>query len=80
MEIETGPLSVKDNEAAQQFEIHYDGKVAALTYRRTPNEIAYLHTGVPAELEGHGLAARLARHSKVAARFRSLPSRLRSSA
>jgi uncharacterized protein len=68
VEIETGLLRVDDNEAAQQFEIHYNDMVAVLAYRRTNSEIAFLHTVVPAPLERHGVAGRLAQHGLEYAR------------
>jgi len=60
MQIDTDKLTVSHDEAGSRFEIEYEGLVAELTYRVDDGRIAYLHTGVPAELEGHGIAARLA--------------------
>jgi len=50
------------NTEKQQFELHIEGKIALVTYRLYPESIAYLHTEVPKELEGRGLASALARH------------------
>lgn len=61
MSPDSQPGSVINNEAANQFEIHADGQLAFLTYRRFPNGIILQHTEVPPALEGHGLGAELAR-------------------
>lgn len=52
--------SVRNNQAEGRFEIETGGAVAKLTYRRQPDSITFLHTGVPPELEGRGLAKQLA--------------------
>lgn len=52
--------NVRNNQAEGRFEIEIDGAIAELTYRRQPNSITFLHTGVPPELEGRGLAKQLA--------------------
>jgi len=43
------------------FELLVDGYRALTAYRRFPGRIVLVHTEVPQPLEGHGLAARLAR-------------------
>lgn len=52
--------AVRNNEAAGRFEIESEGHIAELTYRLKPGSITFIHTGVPAELEGRGLARQLA--------------------
>jgi uncharacterized protein len=42
-----------------RFEIERDGKVAYLEYSMTGNVLGLIHTEVPAELRGLGLAATL---------------------
>jgi predicted GNAT family acetyltransferase len=53
--------AVVHNEEAHRFEMEADGFRALLTYRRFPDRIVFVHTEVPAPLEGKGLAAKLAR-------------------
>ena len=48
-----------DNESKARFEVTIDGHVADLTYKIDDGRIVLIHTGVPKELEGHGLAAEL---------------------
>jgi predicted GNAT family acetyltransferase len=50
---------VTDNKAESRFEIVADDLLAELTYRRRGNRLILLHTEVPAQLEGHGIAGRL---------------------
>jgi predicted GNAT family acetyltransferase len=59
--VDLNNVTVSHNEDAQRFELHIDGLRALLTYRRFPDRIVLTHTEVPELLEGHGLAARLAR-------------------
>jgi predicted GNAT family acetyltransferase len=50
-----------DNEAKSRFEVSREGHTAELTYRVDDGRIVLIHTGVPEELEGHGLAGELVR-------------------
>ncbi len=61
MTVDLNSVAVTHNEEAQRFEMHVDGFRALLTYRRFPDRIVLEHTEVPEPLEGHGLAAKLAR-------------------
>lgn len=61
-------LTVRDNVAEQQYEVHQNGQVAVLQYERMGGRIILIHTEVPPALEGHGIAAMLARHALEAAR------------
>ena len=61
MDINLDNISVTHNETARRFELLVDGVRALLTYRRFPDRIVFDHTEVPRPLEGHGLAAKLAR-------------------
>ena len=72
MEIDASQLVVTDNEAESQFEIRVDGHVAVLQYIRSGTRVVYVHTGVPPELEGHGIAGALAKHGLDDARSRGL--------
>jgi predicted GNAT family acetyltransferase len=48
------------NPEQSRFEIVQDGHTAELVYRLKPDKIVMVHTGVPQELEGRGLAKELA--------------------
>jgi len=48
-----------DNPASGRFEVTRDGHTAELTYKVDDGRIVLIHTGVPKELEGHGLGAEL---------------------
>jgi uncharacterized protein len=73
MDIDADSVPVRNNEADGAFEIEIDGHVALLQYfRRGSDTIVYPHTLVPPELEGHGLAARLAKHALEYARANGL--------
>lgn len=52
---------ITDDQAASRFELTMDGRLAELRYRRNGNRLVLVHTGVPAELEGHGLGGALVR-------------------
>jgi predicted GNAT family acetyltransferase len=54
-------VDVVDNEAEHRYEARVDGQLAVLTYRRSGDRITFIHTGVPAALEGRGIAGTLAR-------------------
>jgi len=43
-----------------RFELTRDGATAVLTYEEGDGDVAFLHTVVPAELEGAGIGSRLA--------------------
>lgn len=53
--------AVENNESERRFEIGSGGAVAVLEYELSGGEIALTHTEVAPELEGRGLAAKLAR-------------------
>jgi predicted GNAT family acetyltransferase len=65
-------LDVTKNEALNQFEIHIGDELAFLRYAERPGRIALIHTEVPEELEGRGIAGRLASFALDYARARSL--------
>ncbi|HEX9692951.1 MAG TPA: GNAT family N-acetyltransferase [Gemmatimonadales bacterium] len=58
---DAAPIEVHHNIEASRFEVLQDGQLAELTYEDDGTRIAFLHTGVPLELEGQGIAAALAR-------------------
>lgn len=53
-------IQVTNNEAESQFEVAAEGETAVLTYRAQPGSITFLHTEVPAKLEGRGIGSKLA--------------------
>lgn len=53
-------IEVHNNTQAHRYEVVLDGQTAVLTYSQRGNQIAFLHTGVPEELEGHGIANKMA--------------------
>ena len=65
-------VTVIHNEDVQRFELHIDDLLALLAYQRFPDRIVLMHTEVPSPLEGHGLAARLARSALDFARSNHL--------
>lgn len=50
-------LPLVNNEAIHNFELHIDGRHALIDYRLKGDKIYLVHTEVPAELEGRGIAA-----------------------
>ena len=48
-----------NNAATNRFEITVDGAVAFIEYKQTQHAIALLHTEVPKEMEGRGIAGAL---------------------
>ncbi len=64
--------AVDHNEGARRFEARVGDAVAFLDYRRVPKTLHLIHTEVPAELEGRGLASALARAALNFARHENL--------
>jgi hypothetical protein len=50
---------ITDNSRENRFETIIDGRLAELTYRLDGERLVLLHTGVPDELGGRGLAGEL---------------------
>ena len=55
-----------------RFEIERDGEVAYLEYSLSGDILELIHTEVPVQLRGHGVAALLAEHALQFARARKL--------
>lgn len=72
MGLDSSQLEVVDNEAASQFETAHEGATAILQYIRTATRVTYVHTAVPAQLEGRGIAGVLTKHALEDARSRGL--------
>lgn len=60
--------AIRMNDARKRFEVTVDGRDAYVTFVRSEGRIAYEHTFVPPELEGRGIAGRLAKHALEYAR------------
>jgi uncharacterized protein len=52
-------IAVHDESDASRFAVHLDGRTAELVYRLVGQRLVLVHTGVPTELEGHGLGGEL---------------------
>jgi predicted GNAT family acetyltransferase len=63
---------IENKVAASRFEMRIGDSLAFLRYRLNWPEIVLAHTEVPEELEGRGIAARLARHALEYARANAL--------
>lgn len=63
-------IDFKDNPDKLRFETTQDGYTAFIAYKLQPGVITVLHTQVPKELEGQGLASTMTRHAleNIAAR------------
>lgn len=72
MAIDTSRLEVTNNEPKGRFEAVVEGRLAELSYFVADGKAYLVHTGVPAALEGHGIAARLASHALDWARAEGL--------
>ncbi|MBC9933441.1 GNAT family N-acetyltransferase [Chitinophaga qingshengii] len=55
-------LTIQQNTTKHQFETVVDGHTAFIVYKLFPGGIAYIHTEVPPELEGKGIASQLAKY------------------
>jgi predicted GNAT family acetyltransferase len=55
----SSPPQVTDNQAASRFELHADGELAELVYRRNGKRLVLVHTEVPESLEGRGIGGAL---------------------
>jgi len=61
--MEPAQYAVINNEASQQLEVWIAGEAATLTYRYYKKDIAFMHTTVPAAMEGKGVATALAKEA-----------------
>lgn len=68
----TADPQVWDNEREHRFELDVDGEVAFLQYVRGTQRISLIHTFVPKDLEGRGLAGQLAKFALDLARAEGL--------
>jgi len=61
MDVSLDAITVRNDEEAQRYEAAVAGQLAIVQYQRAGDHIIFTHTEVPAALEGHGIAAKLAR-------------------
>jgi uncharacterized protein len=54
-------ITVRHNPQASRFEVEIEGRTARCDYRMHDGVMLLVHTEVPAELEGRGIAAALVR-------------------
>ena len=59
-------IQVINNKTKHRFEATVDGKTAVMEYQRVGEKIIFTHTETPSELEGQGIASKMA---KVALEF-----------
>ena len=59
MNVNLEELEVLHNPEKNRFETRVDGLVAELTYTMHNNQIIFMHTIVPSELEGQGVGGKL---------------------
>ncbi|SRR6266542_3954664 len=63
---------VRNNRAAQRFELVIGDRLAQIAYAERDGVITFIHTEVPPELEGQGIASRMAHTALEYARERQL--------
>jgi predicted GNAT family acetyltransferase len=72
----TGPAveadAVRDNVAANRFELREGDELAFLTYERKPDAMVFVHTEVPPRLRGRHVGESLVRTGLAAARSEGL--------
>ena len=56
---DSNDVPVVDNQGASRFEVHADGRLAELLYRKNGNRLVLVHTEVPDALGGRGIAGKL---------------------
>jgi len=65
-------MDVTRNDARHRFEATVEGHTGVLTYRESGDHVTLIHTEVPPELRGRGMADALARTALDDARRRGL--------
>jgi predicted GNAT family acetyltransferase len=70
--------TIADNPAAERYELHQGGRLAAVAeYRTIRGTRVFHHTEVDPEFEGRGMGSRLARHVLDDVRARGFPTRIK---
>lgn len=67
------PITIRNNEQRQQFEVTMDGETAFLEYRYHEGKLALMHTEVPEKLGGRGIGTALAAYGFKFAEEKGLP-------
>jgi predicted GNAT family acetyltransferase len=65
-------FDVFDNTDQRRWQVEIDGRLALIKYQERDGQIMYLHTEVPPDLEGRGIASAMARAALDDARARGL--------
>ena len=68
MGIDVHNLEVKNNRDANRYEVQLGDQLGTLTYRIRGNVITFIHTEIPADYRGQGIAERMAHVALEAAR------------
>ena len=68
----SAPIAVRNNESDHQFEAKVEGGLALMTYQRDGDRITFIHTEVPEQAEGKGVASALAKSALAYAREQNL--------
>lgn len=58
---DTNTINVRNNPAENRYEAEIEGHIALAEYRLKDDVIIFIHTGVPPELGGQGIASKIAR-------------------
>jgi hypothetical protein len=61
MDVDANKLEVQHDPKVGRFKIELEGLRAVLDYEMDGNAMVFTHTGVPRQLEGQGVGARLAK-------------------
>jgi predicted GNAT family acetyltransferase len=54
-------MQIRNNETESRFESEVDGKLSFIEYKLAPHRIIFVHTEVPEELAGRGIAQEMAK-------------------
>ena len=63
---------VRKNEGHKRYELHAEGGIAVAYYEQRGNAVAFVHTVVPEQLQGRGLASTLIKAALADVRERGL--------
>src|SRR5262249_45055658 len=69
---EMNNLKIENNESTHRWEAHLDQHLAVAEYRRRGETIFFIHTEVPRELDGQGVASQLVKTALDDARTQHL--------
>ena len=72
MASEHGQVTVRDNAEEGRYEAEVEGQLGMAEYMRRGDTIIFVHTEVPEELEGQGIAAQIVRFALDDVRARGL--------